>query len=125
MDGLVFSDRFILYWYSSNFAVYDYLGTKISETASFIDPEILEIDSEKMKRFFKEQPKLAKYKMAIDDVQRLREHTLSEKEEKILASFGLTSGTPSSVYGMFTNAEMPRAEVKLSNGETIKLLGGI
>ncbi len=97
------------------------LGTKISETASFIDPEILEIDSEKMKRFFKEQPKLAKYKMAIDDVQRLREHTLSEKEEKILASFGLTSGTPSSVYGMFTNAEMPRAEVKLSNGETIKL----
>ena len=97
------------------------LGTKISETASFIDPEILKIDDEKMKRFFKEQPKLAKYKMAIDDVQRLREHTLSEKEEKILASFGLTNGTPSNVYGMFTNAEMPRAEVKLSNGETVKL----
>ena len=97
------------------------LGTKISETASFIDPEILKIDNKKMKRFFKEQPKLAKYKMAIDDVQRLREHTLSEKEEKILASFGLTNGTPSNVYGMFTNAEMPRAEVKLSNGETVKL----
>ena len=97
------------------------LGTKISETASFIDPEILKIDNEKMKRFFKEQPKLAKYKMAIDDVQRLRAHTLSEKEEKILASFGLTNGTPSNVYGMFTNAEMPRAEVKLSNGEAVKL----
>ena len=97
------------------------MGTKISETASFIDPEILKIDNEKMKRFFKEQPKLAKYKMAIDDVQRLRAHTLSEKEEKILASFGLTNGTPSNVYGMFTNAEMPRAEVKLSNGEIVKL----
>ena len=97
------------------------LGTKISEAASFINPEILKIDLEKMNQFFKEQPKLTQYKMVIDDVQRLRKHTLSENEEKILASFGLTSGTPSDVYGMFTNAEMPRAEVQLSNGETIEL----
>ncbi len=97
------------------------LGTKISETASFINPEILKINDEKMKKFFKEEPKLSTYKTMIDDVLRLRAHTLSEKEEKILASFGLTSGTPYNVYGMFTNAEMPRAEVELSNGESIKL----
>ncbi|MCK5086719.1 MAG: oligoendopeptidase F, partial [Melioribacteraceae bacterium] len=97
------------------------LGTKISETASFIDPEILLIDPEKIKKFFDEEPNLAKYKMVIDDTQRKRAHTLSEKEEKILASFGLTSGTPYNVYGMFTNAEMPRAEVELSNGETVNL----
>ncbi len=97
------------------------LGTKISEAASYIDPEILKIDDETIKRFFKEQPKLARYKIVIDNVQRLRAHTLSEKEEKILASFGLVSGTPYNVFGMFTNAEMPRAEVELSNGETVKL----
>jgi len=97
------------------------LGTKISETASFIDPEILQIDPEKIKKFFDEEPKLAQYKMVIDDIQRKRVHTLSDKEEKILASFGLTNGTPYDVYGIFTNAEMPRAEVELSNGESVKL----
>ncbi|MEN8192653.1 MAG: oligoendopeptidase F [Bacteroidota bacterium] len=97
------------------------LGTKISEASSFIDPEVLKIDPKKLENFFKEQPNLAKYKMAIDDVVRLKDHTLSEEEEKILASFGLTSGTPYNVYSMFSNAEMPRAEVKLSNGEVVKL----
>ena len=97
------------------------LGTKLSEAASYFNPEILKIDKAKMDSFYKEQPKLEEYKIILDDVQRLKKHTLSENEEKILASFGLISGNQYDVYGIFTNAEMPRDEVTFSNGEKVKL----
>jgi oligoendopeptidase F len=97
------------------------LGTKLSEAASYFDPEVLKIDKVTMDKFYKEEPKLLEYKIILDDIQRLRKHTLSENEEKILASFGLTADNQYDVYGIFTNAEMPRREVTLANGENVKL----
>lgn len=97
------------------------LGTKLSEAASYFDPEVLDIDKETMDKFYNEQPALAEYKIILDNVQRLREHTLTESEEKILASYGLIGSNQYDVYGMFTNAEMPREEVTLSTGEKVLL----
>jgi len=98
-----------------------HLGTEISEKTAFLNPEILRIDPSKIKTFFQEDKDLAQYKMFIDDIQRLRKHTLSESEEKILASFGAVTETPENVYSIFTNAEFPFAEVNLSDGEEVKL----
>jgi oligoendopeptidase F len=97
------------------------LASEFSQKTSFINPEILKIDPETIQKFFSQNKELAEFKMFIGDIQRLRDHTLSADEEKILASFGITTETPSNVYGIFNNAEMPYAEVTLSNGETIKL----
>ncbi|HEY6907181.1 MAG TPA: oligoendopeptidase F, partial [Ignavibacteriaceae bacterium] len=74
------------------------LGTKFSEATAWIRPEILAIDPSKIKDFFAKEPKLDQYKMYIEDIQRMRAHTLSADQEKILASFGLTTDTPSDVY---------------------------
>ena len=41
--------------------------------------------------------------------------------EKILASFGLVAETPSNVYGIFNNAEMPYQKIVLSDGENVEL----
>lgn len=98
-----------------------HLGTEFSEKTAFLSPEILKIDPGKIKTFLKENKGLAEYKMFIDNIQRLRDHTLSEPEEKILASFGSVSQTPSNVYNIFNNAEMPFAEVKLSGGKEVQL----
>jgi len=98
-----------------------HLGTEISEKTAFLNPEILRIDPSKIKSFFEEDKSLAQYKMFIDDIQRLRKHTLTEAEEKILASFGAVSETPENVYSIFSNAEFPFAKVKLSDGEEVKL----
>lgn len=97
------------------------LGSQFSQTASFINPEIVKIAPNTIKKYFQQKKELNEFKMFIDDIQRMREHTLSADEEKILASFGIVSRTPSNVYGIFNNAEMPFAEVKLSNGEKVKL----
>ncbi len=97
------------------------LGTEFSEKTAFLSPEILKISPEKIASFMKEEKGLSVYKMFIDNIQRLRKHTLSESEEKILASFGSVAQTPSDVYNIFNNAEFPFSELKLSDGNEVKL----
>jgi oligoendopeptidase F len=98
------------------------LGTKFGEINAYMEPEILEIPKEKIDQFLKDKPELAKeFDIYIDNIQRLREHTLSEAEETILASFGLISDVPGDVYDIFTNAEKPFQKVTISTGEEIEL----
>jgi len=98
------------------------LGTKFGEATSYMEPEILEIPTDKIETYYKEKPELKKnFDMYIDNIQRLRAHTLNPAEEKILASFGLISGVESDVYDIFTNAEKPFPKVTLASGEEIEL----
>lgn len=98
------------------------LGTKFGEVTAYYDPEILQIPQEKIEQFFQEKPELAKnFNMYIDNIQRLRAHTLNEAEEKILASFGLISDVQGDVYDIFTNAEKPFPKVTLVSGEEVEL----
>lgn len=97
------------------------LGTKLNEAASYINPEILSIDPERIKKFFEEKKELDEFKFYVNDILRLKEHTLSPREEEILASAGLITSTPSEVYGIFDNAEKPNPRVKLSTGEEVEL----
>jgi oligoendopeptidase F len=98
------------------------LGTKLSETTAYFEPELLEIPQEKIDQFLNEQPELkSDYDMYIDNIVRLRDHTLTEAEEKILASFQLITGNQSAVYGIFNNAEKPFPKITLSTGEEVEL----
>ncbi len=97
-------------------------GTKFGEAAAFFEPEILQIPKEKIEKFLEEKPELQKkFDMYINNIQRKREHTLSESEERLLASFGLIAGVQSDVYDIFNNAEKPFPKVTLTSGEEIKL----
>ena len=97
------------------------IGTKFGETAAFFEPEILTIPKEKIENFFKEKPELQIYSMYIDNIQRLRAHTLSEPEEKILASFGLIAGNQNTVYSIFNDSEKPNPKITLSDGKEVEL----
>jgi len=102
------------------------LGTKFGEVTAFLEPEILQIPKEKIDQFFKQKPELAKdFDMYIDNIQRLRTHTLTEAEEKILASFGLISDVQSDVYDIFSNAEKPFPKVTLATGDEIELTSSV
>jgi len=97
------------------------VGTKFGEAAAFFDPEILSIPKEKIEKFFSEKPALQTYSMYIDNIQRLRPHTLTEAEEKILASFGLIADNQNTVYSIFNNGEKPIPTITLSTGESVEL----
>jgi oligoendopeptidase F len=97
------------------------LSTDYSSKAAFIRPEIAEMDKEKIDEFIKQKRGLKIYKMPLYDIQRTKAHTLSDKEEKILAQASLLAGGPASIFSVFSNAELPYPEITLSDGTTAKL----
>jgi oligoendopeptidase F len=97
------------------------LFSNFGAKAAFIEPEILTASWETIDGFIKSEPKLEEYRMSLDDMFRTKKHTLSEPEERIMALSGMVSGVPHSIYGTFSDAEMPKPEVTLSNGEKIKI----
>jgi oligoendopeptidase F len=97
------------------------LGTDFSKATSFVDPEILSIPKEKMDKFFKEEPGLATYRHVIDDIQRSREHILTEEQEAIIAEAGRMSGTAQATYSILSNADLPYPTIKLSDGKEVRL----
>ncbi len=97
------------------------LGTRLGEVSAFINPEILKIDPSKIEKFYINKIELREFETAIKDIQRLRDHTLTESEEQILASFGQVTGTMANVYGTLNNAELPYAKVVLSDAGEVEL----
>lgn len=99
----------------------DQLFTEFGSKASFMEPEILSAGWDKIDGFIKSEPKLAVYRMYLENLFRQQKHTLSEAEEKIMALSSLVSGVSYDVFGTFSNAEMPGAEITLTNGEKVVL----
>jgi oligoendopeptidase F len=97
------------------------LGTDYNSKTAFIVPEIAKLDKQQIDAFMEQQPGLKIYKMALYDILRMKAHTLSENEEKILAEAGLLADGPSSIYTVFSNAELPYPEIKLSDGTMARL----
>jgi oligoendopeptidase F len=97
------------------------LFSDFGANAAFIEPEILTAEWETIEKFMKEEPRLEVYRMGLENMFRTKKHTLSEAEERIMALSGMVSGVPQSVFGTFSNAEMPEPEVTLSDGEKVKL----
>jgi len=96
-------------------------GTLLSEAASFLDPEILALGRETVERWIRDTPGLAPYAHGLDDVLRRSAHTLSSREEEIVATAGLVTDAPYAVYGMLANADLPWPTVTLSSGREVRL----
>jgi oligoendopeptidase F len=97
------------------------IGSDFSAKASFIDPEILEMDRTTVDDFLRREPKLATYRFYLDDVLRRKPHKGTAGEEKIIADASLMSGAPGSIYTVFSDADFPYPEVNLSDGKKVKL----
>ncbi len=97
------------------------LGTQFGAKTSWIEPEILSMDPEKVKSFIDSEKGLETYKFYLNDLLRRQKHTLSEKEETILAQSSMMASTPNDIYGVFSNSELPYPEVTLSDGTTVTL----
>ena len=97
------------------------LSTDYGSKASFIEPELAQMNKSKIDGFIAEEPALKVYKMHLYDIQRRKAHKLSEKEEKILAEASLLADSPASIYSVFSNAEMPFPEIQLSDGTKARL----
>jgi oligoendopeptidase F len=90
---------------------------KISAACSFATPEIMAIEDEDLERFYVEKPELERYRRYLTNARRMKEHTLSAAEEKLLAAAAEITGAPSNVYSMFANADIKFADAVDSQGK--------
>jgi len=97
------------------------LGVDLEAASSFVRPEVLAIDAAKVRSFLAEEPRLKDFDFFLTDLLRWKEHTLSPREERIVAQAGELAGAAPSVHGVLTNADIPWPTVKLSTGEKIRL----
>lgn len=107
--------------YQGNKQMLRQLRTEYGSKASFVTPEIASMDKEQIDAFIQQERGLGIYRMSLNDILRTKAHRLSASEEKILAETGLMASAPSSIFSIFANAEMPFAEVTLSDGTAVTL----
>ena len=96
----------------------------LNTSTSFEIPELLAIPDETLERFYAEEPGLERFRRFIADQRRLKAHTLSPAEEKLLAAAGNVTRLPSDAFGMLENADMTFADAIDSEGKAHKLTGG-
>jgi oligoendopeptidase F len=99
----------------------DLLATQLSSQVSYLRPEILKFDPLRVVEFLSKEPRLEAHAFFLRDLIRQREHVLEPGEERILSYSSLLTGSAGSLYNVLHNAEMPRPEVTLENGESVRL----
>ena len=97
------------------------LGNKISTALSFFNPEILQISEKKLQGFIKSNKSLKLYKHRLDDLTRLKKHTLSTAEERIISLERPVDANFGTTYGLFANADIQFPIVKDENGNDYQL----
>ena len=82
------------------------LAADASSAASFIEPELQELDRAAIEAFVEEAPELETYEHYFDDTLRMKPHTRSAEIEALLADLSEVTGAAGDVYNMLTNADM-------------------
>lgn len=98
----------------------DMLSTELSMATSYMVPEIIAMDSNKLEEYLKDD-KLSHYKKHIDDILRLKPHTLNEREEELLAAVSDLSGVPENVYDMLSFADLQFPEIEDEEGKKVRV----
>lgn len=93
------------------------LYVQIGEASAFATPEILSIPDETLDAFYASCEDLRLYKRSLDKIRVMREHILSENEEKLLALSGEMIGTPENIFSMFNDADLKFSDAVDKDGK--------
>ena len=96
----------------------------LSAATSYETPEIMAISDEQMDAFYAQCPQLERYRRYLTNMRRLKAHTLSANEEKLLAAAGEMANAPSNIYGMFADADIKFEAAVDANGQKHPLSQG-
>ena len=91
-------------------------------TASwFIEPNILKLDDETVKKYLEECPGLKRFERSIYKTLRRKPHTLSDECEMLLSKMQNSQGSHSGIRSMFTTSDLRFGKIKDSDGKSIEL----
>lgn len=106
--------------YQGMLARYQNTATRAEQAASFIRPEILGIAAGKMQKWLATEA-LAPYRLMLERILRFKKHTLSKKEERLLAMQGEMAQAASKTFRQLNDADLRFGHVTNERGERIEL----
>lgn len=96
------------------------LANDVSAKTAFLTPELLALDEAELTAMA-EDPAFAQYDAFLKGMIRLKPHTLSPKEEQLLAMSREMAGVPVNVYEMLTCADMDLGTTRGEDGKKTRL----
>jgi oligoendopeptidase F len=100
------------------------LWSQLASATAILTPEILAMSDEKLAQFLQEEPGLQLYRQYFDQLRRERAHVRSAEVEGILAQSLEIGQSPSTIYGMITNADMKFPTIIDADGDEVELTQG-
>ena len=97
------------------------LATAFSSACSWVRPELLALPEAKLRELVAAEPKLAPYRVYVEETLRRRKHTLGAAEERVAAEAGELAGAGHEVHSVLSNADLPYPTLQLSTGESVRL----
>lgn len=96
------------------------LFTKYNELSSFVVPEILKLDAEKLNTFYKDEERLEDYRFSIENIYRFKNHTLDEEKEKMLSNLSKCLSNPEETYEALTDSDFEYDYITDEKGNKVK-----
>ena len=91
---------------------------------SFIEPELASLDRETFQSFVEEVPELEQYRHFINETNRLKDHVLSDQEERLLSLATPILQNNKNVFGLLNNADFIFPVVQDDKGNDVQLSNG-
>jgi oligoendopeptidase F len=99
----------------------DVMYARFAEATAWVQPETLRVGPEKIQLFIAREPRLAPFVFDLEDSLRRAPHTLGDEAEQTLAYFSQPLDTPSSIYSLLANSDIPFPTITLSTGEAVRV----
>ncbi len=97
------------------------ISAGLNEATAFFRPELLAIEPRRLERLIESDEALTARRHFFDEELRMRDYTLGEAEERILAAANDPLGKFNSVYAAFNNADIKFGDIKDEQGNTVEL----
>jgi oligoendopeptidase F len=97
------------------------LAVELGTATSWMRPELLAVDEARLRGFVSSEPRLAPWKVYLEEVLRWKPHTLSSGEERLMAQVDDLADAGQAAYGILKDADLPYPTVTLTTGEQVRL----
>lgn len=97
------------------------LRVKFDEAVSWLEPELLALPPRRLASFLADEPRLRTYEHFLDDIQRLRDHTLPAEGEALLAAAAEMARGAGQVFNALNNADLKFAAIRDEQGREVEL----
>ncbi len=96
------------------------LNNEYSKITTFVKPELLKSNYEQIKAFYKDLLELKEYEVLLEEIYRYKEHTLDEREERIVAELNKSLSSPSEIFEKLTDADMKFPDIVDEKGNSVE-----